>query len=136
MALLKYLFIGMLGLTLMYADTPEHELIVKTLKLLSRHGKPLSVYEHNATVTLGRSWEGLTRHCEKADLVYGTLFESLMKECQKLPRFTTDYEVFLKDKNVIGAFYWRKGRPQLRFNKERCDDFEIHLPSELERYAQ
>ena len=136
MVLLKYLFIGLFSLTLVYAEAPEHELIVKTFKLLSHHDKPLVVYEHNATVTLGNSWEGLSQQCEKADLVYGTLFENLAKECQKLPRFTTDYESFLKDKNVIGAFYWRKGRPQLRFNKERCDDFEIHLPPELVRYAQ
>jgi hypothetical protein len=136
MAFLKWLLL-LLSLSLAHAQTPEQELIVKVLKLLTYKGKSMVVYEHQPAVSLqGSSFESLTQECHQAGLVYGMAFESLPSACKSLPRFSTDYEIFQKDKNSIGAFYWRKGRPQLRFNKERCEDFNIILPQELVQYAQ
>lgn len=39
-----------------------------------------------------------------------------------------------KYKNVIGALYWKKGRPQLIFIKERLELYNIKLPKEYERF--
>jgi len=136
MALLRWLLL-LATLNFAYAQTPEQELVVKVLKLLSYKGKSMVVYEHQPSVSLqGSSFESLTHECHQAGLVYGSAFESLPLACKALPRFSTDYDDFQKDKNSIGAFYWRKGRPQLRFNKERCEAFNIILPNELVQYAQ
>lgn len=37
-------------------------------------------------------------------------------------------------RNVIGAFYWKKGRPQLIFLKDRMQIYNIKLPKEYERF--
>jgi len=137
MALLKQLFLGVALLSFSYAETPEQELIVKVLKLISVKNVSVSVFEHQPSISLqGSTFTHLTEQCAHADIVYGSNFEALSPLCQELPRFSTDYEVFQKDERVIGAFYWRKGRPQLRFNQERCERFEIFLPAELVRYVQ
>lgn len=120
-----------------FAQTPEQELIAKVFKLLTRDEKAIVVYENQPLISLkGSSFELLTHECNNAGLIYGSMFESLPAVCAKLPHFAIDYEVFQKDKNAIGAFYWRKGRPQLRFSKERCATFNIILPPELAQYVQ
>ena len=137
MALLKQLFVWGAFFSFSFAQTPEQELIVKVLKLITTKNVPVVVYEHQPSISLvGSTFTNLTQQCAHADIVYGSHFETLPQACQSLPRFSTDYEIFQKDTYVIGAFYWRKGRPQLRFNQERCERFEIFLPSELVRYVQ
>ncbi|WP_041959526.1 hypothetical protein [Sulfurospirillum arsenophilum] len=137
MALLKQFFVWGMLLSFAFAQTPEQELIVKVLKLISIKNVPVVVYEHNPSISLqGSTFTNLAGQCSHADIVYGSNFETLPQPCKSLPRFSTDYEIFQKDEYVIGSFYWRKGRPQLRFDKERCDRFEIFLPEELVRYVQ
>jgi len=137
MALLKQLFVWGVLISFAFAQTPEQELIVKVLKLISTKNVPVIVYEHNPSISLqGSTFTNLAGQCSHADIIYGSNFETLPQPCQSLPRFSTDYEAFQKDEHVIGSFYWRKGRPQLRFDKARCDRFEIFLPEELVRYVQ
>lgn len=137
MAFLKHVVFWALSLTLSFAETPEQELIVKVFKFFSIKDVPIAVYEHNPSISLkGSSFTNLVAECAQANVVYGSYFETLPKECRSLPRFTTEYELFQNDERVIGAFYWRKGRPQLRFSKERCERFDLFLPSELVRYVQ
>ncbi len=137
MAFLKPAFLLAFSLTFCLAESPEQELIVKVFKLFTIKGAPVSVYEHIPAISLkGSSFTHIIGQCRGADIVYGSRFETLPDTCQSLPRFTTDYELFQHDEQVIGAFYWRKGRPQLRFSKERCERFNIFLPPELVRYVQ
>lgn len=129
---------GWMGIcSLTFAQTPEQELIAKVFKLITINDIPLLIYELKPMISLqGSSFNNLISQCTHADVIYGASFETLPKECQAIARFTTDYEVFQKDEKTIGAFYWRKGRPQLRFDKDRCEHFNIFLPSELVRYVQ
>ncbi|NCD11352.1 MAG: hypothetical protein EOL93_02265 [Epsilonproteobacteria bacterium] len=137
MALLKPFLVLLLCTTLSFAQTPEQELIARVFHLLSMEDKPLSVYEHKPLVSLkGSSFVGLVETCQEANVVYGSAFETLPFACQHLPRFSTEYDDFKTTRNSVGAFYWRKGRPQLRFYQEACERFGITLPVELQRYAQ
>ena len=42
--------------------------------------------------------------------------------------FVTDYRFLKYSEDIIGAFYWRKGRSQLLFIKKRLDKQNIQLP--------
>lgn len=44
--------------------------------------------------------------------------------------FVTDYHLLEKSSDAVGAFYWRKGRSQLLFIKNRLDRYRIVLPEE------
>jgi len=42
--------------------------------------------------------------------------------------FVTKYRYLKESKDVVGAFYWRKGRSQLLFIKKRLEQQNIQLP--------
>ena len=67
--------------------------------------------------------------CKKADIVLGPL------KCDK-PRFLLNYYNFKNDKKAIGAFYWRKGRPQLRLRKNNILRYHLHLSKEFSEYLE
>lgn len=136
MALLKYIFLALMVTTTLLAKSVEEELIVNVLKLLKVNEHVVRVYEQSPSRLLTESgFVSRVSECKDADLVYGEKFDTLPFTCKNLPRFSTEYEHFQKDERVIGAFYWRKGRPQLRFNENRCKNFNIKLPPELVQYA-
>ena len=81
---------------------------------------------------------------EKSDIILitnqATLFQ-IMKERQwavaKDERpilFVTDYRLLKNSFDIVGAFYWKKGRSQLLFIKNRLDAYNIILPKEYEDF--
>ncbi len=78
----------------------------------------------------------LTSKCKDATLLFGKDFDTLDKSCTKIPLFSTSYNSFKNTPNSIGAFYWRKGRPQIIFNLDSLLWFDIELPNSLMKYAK
>ena len=68
-------------------------------------------------------------NCQSADIVLGEI------KCDK-PKFLLNYYNFKKDKKAIGAFYWRKGRPQLRLRKENILYYNLHLSKAFSEYLE
>ncbi len=64
----------------------------------------------------------LTRGKMKAELNENTIL------------FVTDYRYLEESKDIVGAFYSRKGRTQLLFIKERLKAKKITLPAEYQHY--
>jgi len=73
--------------------------------------------------------------CQNADLLIGKNKKSFLNKCLNKPLFATSYKGF-KLKNSFGAFYWRKGRPQLRFKLDTINKYKLNLPSNLKRYSE
>lgn len=48
--------------------------------------------------------------------------------------FVTDYHYLKDSKDVVGAFYWRKGRSQLLFIKKRLEQHSIQLPKSYQNF--
>ena len=77
----------------------------------------------------------IVTECEQADIIVGSKFENV--EClKKKPLFATSYSSYKNNLNSFGAFYWRKGRPQFRLNKDVIQRYDFILPDSLERFAQ
>ncbi len=77
-----------------------------------------------------------THNCNKADLIILNTLEKLPKECQNKPLFTTKYRTYLKHENIIGAFFWQKGRPNIVFRKSSIEKNNIHLESSFSKYTR
>jgi len=73
----------------------------------------------------------IVNDCNEADIVIGDIDQN----CKK-PRFLLDYYQFKKDKNAIGAFYWRKGRPQLRLRKDMIDKYHLYISKDFEDFLE
>lgn len=70
--------------------------------------------------------------CNEADLI----FSNIDSNCTKKPIFVKDYKSFKETKNVIGAFYYRKGRPQLKLNKKNIKKFNLNIDNYLKDYVE
>lgn len=78
----------------------------------------------------------LVANCVDADILIGKKFDSLTQECLDKPVFATTYRSFKNNKNAFGAFYWRKGRPQVQFKLKNINKYNLHLPKNLIKYAK
>ena len=70
----------------------------------------------------------IVNSCEKADIVLGDV------KCPNKPQSVLDYDSFKQDKNAIGGFYWRKGRPQLRLRKNNLLKYKLFVSKEFKEY--
>ena len=51
--------------------------------------------------------------------------------------FADGYLIFKHYKdNIVGGFYWQKGRPNLVFIKKNLKDYGISLPDDLQEYIE
>ena len=48
--------------------------------------------------------------------------------------FVTSYHFLKMSDDIVGAFYWRKGRSQLLFIKKRLKQHDITLPKEYQSF--
>jgi len=69
------------------------------------------------------------------NILIGNKFDNLPNSCQNKPLFATEYRTFKENRNSFGAFYWRKGRPQIKFKKSTLLRYDIHLPNSFQRYV-
>jgi len=100
---------------------------------------PIKVYaDKNIAKLLSKSKNFvITSICDQSvSLIIGKNFKNISYDCQDKPLFATSYRWYKNYKNSIGAFYWRKGRPQLKFKRKALNRFNIELPKELLKYAQ
>ena len=71
--------------------------------------------------------------CKNADIM---LVKGLEKKIKfNKPAFALDYLSFRNCENCIGAFYWRKGRPQIILIKENLDMYKIKINGDIKIYV-
>jgi len=78
----------------------------------------------------------LSNSCSNADLIIADNLAEMPEVCISKPLFTTSYRSYRDAKNTFGAFYWRKGRPQIHFKLETIKRYNLHLPNYLQKYAK
>ncbi len=74
--------------------------------------------------------------CQQADLLMISNKSDLLVNCKNKPIFAMSYRCFNLSNNSFGAFYWRKGRPQIKFRLKIIKKFNLYLPQSLKRYAK
>ena len=75
----------------------------------------------------------IVNNCKEADIILLYKLENL--KCENKPVFVTNYIDFISS-NAVGAFYWRKGRPQLILNKNMIECYHLHLDKSLLKYVK
>ncbi len=79
---------------------------------------------------------GIVHNIRNADVILVTEEDELSK-LVSLPKqilFATSYTLLKKNNNIVGALYWRKGRSQLVFIKDRLEKHDIVLPSAYHKF--
>lgn len=57
------------------------------------------------------------------------------EQTEKPILFVTDYRLLKYSFDIVGAFYWKKGRSQLLFIKNRLDARHLTLPAEYQSFT-
>ncbi len=78
------------------------------------------------------------KSCDKADIVFlaGVYRGKLPKGCGGKILFSSRKKDILLRENCVGAFYWKKGRPNILFIRERLLRKRIKLPPEYNRFIE
>ena len=127
----KTLFLLTLFPILLFSISSE----AKIIKLIFNSVFPIDlvVYtnEKEKLVILEEAEIDFTSKCEDATLFYSSENKIV---CEDKPFFTSKYKTLKENKNAIGAFYWKKGRPNIIFVKSRLEYFELQLPQKFKKY--
>lgn len=77
----------------------------------------------------------ITHSCKDADIVILSDDKDIPIACQSKLLFGTRYK-HMKNQDVIGAFFWQKGRPNILFYKKRLDQHHIELDPKFHKYVE
>jgi len=73
--------------------------------------------------------------CSDADIVLLSTTKDIPSTCRGKVLFGTRYK-HLRNEQVIGAFFWQKGRPNILFYKSRLEKKHINLDASLDKYVE
>jgi hypothetical protein len=114
-------------------DYVEVRLIEKILTdMANKQPVNVCVINYDVNKILNYSKYLIITNCENADFMI--IGKDLGETYHNKPAIVFDEYLIKKVKNAVGALYWKKGRPQLIFIKNRLDKYKIQLPSEYKGY--
>ena len=138
--------------TLLYAELYALEK-VSTLKVYHGIFSALHSYKQIVVYTNDKEYLNIfkyskqiivTNKLEESDIILVTEQETLKNVVEKINTndgerkmpiiFATKYQLLKFSEDVVGAFYWRKGRSQLLFIRKRLDVHHIKLPTEYQNF--
>lgn len=133
----KVIFILLVVITVWADDTQKASTIFNMIaKSITQTTNP-NIYLHTRVKSLNL-YPGelnIITDCSNADLVILSSTKEIPKECKDKILFGTRYS-HLKNTQVIGAFFWQKGRPNILFYKKRLDEKNIKLNSSFDKYIE
>lgn len=77
----------------------------------------------------------LTKEIENSEIVIITKEEEI-KEIKDKIAFSIEKTFLEKNENIIGAFYWNKGSPEIIFLKTRLEKHKIQLLESFKKYER
>ena len=134
----KIFFIHLCIYTLLNASNDYELKLFETILPSIFKQQPITVYlDNDMSLLLQDSVKfKIVQSCNSSVVILiGKNFNNLSTECKNKPIFATSYRDYKND-NSFGAFYWRKGRPQLKFKRAVLKRYNLVLPDNLQRYKQ
>jgi hypothetical protein len=105
-------------------------------------GEIVHVYtsQSNEPLFLEENHFKIVHTCDEGDIVFysrwGSTYCKPSELCKNKPIFVTNYDDFKNMKGVIGAFYYRKGRPQFKLNQKYLDHFKLKVDESFAKYVE
>ena len=123
--------------TLYAGDNKKASVIFNMLaKEITEKTKP-NIYLHigNKSIQENPGNLNIVTKCLEADLVILSTTKNIPQECSNKILFGTRYS-HLKNSNVIGSFFWQKGRPNILFYEKRLKRENIKLSPSFDKYIE
>ena len=126
-----------LGNTLFANDAQlESAIFNKILTAVTAKEHPkVYIHTHNDALKKYPGSLVLVNNCKDANAVILSTLNNLSKACRSKILFGTRY-IHLQNPDVIGAFFWQKGRPNILFYRDRLAKKHIKLDASFEKYIE
>ena len=133
----KLFLISILIITIYANDEKIAASLFNKIVTTITHKKTPTVYLYTDIESVSKYPKKLqiVEDCSRADIVLLSTVKDIPKDCASKILFGTRYS-HLKNKNVIGAFFWQKGRPNILFYKERLEKQQIKLDKSFDKYIE
>jgi len=135
--LIKLLLTFLLITTIYASDNQKASDIFNLLvKEITKKVSPnVYLFKGNSSVKQYPGSLNIVTMCDKADLIILSTTQDIPKKCLEKILFGTRYS-HLKNPNVVGAFFWQKGRPNILFYEERLKKNSIKLNPSFDKYIE
>ena len=135
--MIKLLLILILTITVHASDNKKASDIFNLLvKEITKKASPnVYLFKGNSSIEEYPGSLNIVTECNKADLIILSTTRNIPKGCLEKILFGTRYS-HLKNSNVVGAFFWQKGRPNILFYKKRLEKNNLKLDSSFNRYIE
>ncbi len=74
--------------------------------------------------------------CKDADVVFISKIDTLSKGCNVKYLFSTSYYLYQTLPEVVGVFFWQKGRPNIIIKSSMAKKLNISLSESFEKYVE
>ncbi|WP_297433456.1 hypothetical protein [Sulfurimonas sp.] len=132
---MKFLFLLLTLFVSLYADVYTQKLYETVLGSIFKE-RPIVVFatgDVKATLQNSKMFD-VVGNCKNAVVAVIGNDTSLEQRCKNIPIFATTHRNYMRILNAFGAFYWRKGRPQIHFREGELKMFHLHLSHDLQRF--
>lgn len=95
------------------------------------------VFIHSKEISLSEDPENTDIILITQESMLNEILDNMSQDMNKTEQpiiFVTNYKFLKISEKIIGAFYWRKGRSQLLFIKNRLERSNITLPEEYQKF--
>lgn len=126
----------------LFAAYQDEEMAVKVLEKVFLGidiGQEIKIYSNDKGIEgefAKRKQFAIATRCENASLLVLTDEIELDKSCKNRATFVMSYELLRKNKHSFGAFFWKKGRPNIILLSPRMSSQNISASSTLEGYME
>ena len=132
--LITFLFFAML---LTASDSTLESSIYKAISIdLTKSEKP-KIYIYKEIVSLQKYHNNIevVAKCEDAEIIVISTLNEFPGNCNGKIVLGSRY-AHLKDKRVVGSFFWQKGRPNIVFYADRLAEHNITLSEDFQKYVE
>jgi len=135
------LLVLLLALSLLSSDSSldlEVKILEKIISEVSLNKEKI-IWSDNKKICKAIEKKGLiktTPECNKATIVVLKDIKNLPQECANSVIFVLDYELLSKIPKSFGAFFWKKGRPNIVILKSRLKSLFIQVSNDLDPYLE
>ncbi len=135
--MIRALFILLIITTLYSSDDKKASEIFNLIVKEITKKEHSNVYIHTNISSLKKSPGSINivTDCDKADIILLSTTKKIPLKCNQKLLFGSRYS-HLKNQNVIGSFFWQKGRPNILFYEKRLQEHNIKLSPSFDKYIE
>jgi hypothetical protein len=112
------------------------QIYLSIAKGISKKSNPSFYLQGKVRYIKSNSKLHIVNRCEDADIIITNNMDEIKETCKEKLIMTNKYRIYNKDKNIIAAFFWQKGRPNIILRKSVLQKHNIILDPSYSKFIE